>query len=208
MLEGSRDRVCVRGPELASLRHHHGFAASKLGKCHRRLTTSGDRRATHGQNQIKAARASQYPPCQRDMEVTFEKDNDALTHESNQPAAPIPSRVDVDPRGRSPCGGRLLRARVSTAPGVAFNRGPCCADPALGGCTTRPGTLFGRRSATGVPAGGSASSGSGGSASPCRSASPGAQAGPAEAQSRPPECRSGADDQNNPSTDDIDHEER
>ena len=88
------------------------------------------------------------------MEVTFETDNDALTHESNQPAAPIPSRVDVDPHGGSPCCGRLLRTRVSTAPGVAFNRGPFCSEPALGGGTTRPGTLFGRRSATGVGAAG------------------------------------------------------
>ena len=140
------------------------------------------------------------------MEVTFEKDNDALTHESNQPAAPILSRVDVDPRGRSPCCGRLLRARVSTAPGVAFNRGPFCPEPALGGCTTRPGTLFGRRSATGVSAGGRASPGS--SARPGTGTSAGTQAGPTEAQGRPPECRSGADDQNNPSTVDIDHEDR
>jgi hypothetical protein len=136
------------------------------------------------------------------MEMTFENDNDALTHESNQPAAPIPSRVDGDPYGGSPCCGCLLRTRVSTAPGVAFNRGPFCSEPALGGGTTRPGTLFGRRSATGVSAGGR------GSASPCRSASPCAQAGPTEAQGRPPECRSGADDQDNPSAVDIDHEER
>jgi len=133
------------------------------------------------------------------MEVTFENDNDVLTHESNQPAAPIASRVDVNPRGRSPCGGRMLGTRISSTRRVD---GRVCAEPALGGCTTRPGTLFRRRSATGVTAGSSASPGAGSSASPCRSA------GPAEAQGRPPECRSGADDQNNPSTVDIHHEER
>ena len=147
------------------------------------------------------------------MEVTFEKDNDALTHESNQPAAPIASRVDVDPRGRSSCCGRLLRARVSRARGVAFKRGPFRAEPALGGCTTRPGTLFGRRSASASPgsgSGGSASASSGGGAS-SRSGSgsgSGGSASPAEAPGRPLECGSGADDQNNPSTVDSDHEER
>ena len=146
------------------------------------------------------------------MEVTFENDNDALTHESNQPAAPIASRVDVDPRGRSSCCGRLLRARVSRARGVAFKRGPFCAEPALGGCTTRPGTLFGRRSATGVPAGvpagGSAGPSSGGGASSRSGSGSGGSASPAEAPGRPLECGSGADDQNNPSIVDIDHEER